>query len=198
MDIRSYYPNITSLHVYQVWSEVLKCSPPVAKLLTKLTTCDYHLPQGAPTSPALANLFLSSIYGPVLEECLKLGVVVTVWVDDLTFSGKNARGVMETVRQTLAAKGLKDSPKKRNILGPKHEKVITGVRLGKDGPRACRLKIREIRAGIFNLKLQKTTPRGRDKDIQSLQGKIAHIRSVCPQDATRLDLQLAALLTAKK
>ncbi len=194
MDIKSYYPNLTNIHVYKVWSEVLRCSPPVAELLTKLTTCDYHLPQGAPTSPALANLFLSSIYGPVLEACSKEGVVVTAWVDDLTFSGVNARGVMETVRRTLAANGFKDSRKKRIVLGPRNMKIITGVRLGKDGPRACRLKVREIRAGIFNLKLQKATSRGIDKDIQSLQGKIAHIRSVCPEDAVRLELQIAKLI----
>src|ERR1017187_9269827 len=69
MDIKSYYPNVTNAHIYKVWTEVLKCSPPVGRLLTKLTTCDFHLPQGAPTSPALANLFLASIYGPVLKAC---------------------------------------------------------------------------------------------------------------------------------
>ncbi len=150
--------------------------------------------QGAPTSPALANLLLSSIYAPVLEACSKEAVVVTVWVDDLTFSGKNARNVMETVRQTLAANGFKDSRKKRIVLGPQHVKLITCVRLGQNGPRACRLKIREIRAGIFNLKNQKTTSRGRDKDMQSLKGKIAHVRSVCPQDASGLEIQLSEIL----
>jgi RNA-directed DNA polymerase len=190
MDIKSYYPNVTTHHVYGVWRNVLGCSPEVAKLLTKLTTCAFHLPQGAPTSPALANLFLGAIYGPVLALASAKDITVTVWVDDLTFSGSSARQIMEIVRQTLAANGLKDSRKKRVILGPRDTKLITGVRLGKDGPRACRIKMREIRAGITNLSLGKLTEQGRERDIQSLTGKIAHIRSLCAADAVRLDTQL--------
>jgi len=195
MDIKSYYPNITNGQVYKVWCDVLGCSSRIARLLTQLTTCNYHLPQGAPTSPALANLFLSSIYGPVLEACSDKGIVVTVWVDDLTFSGDNAREVMELVRQTLASNGLKDSPRKRKILNPTSAKVITGVRLGRSRLRACKLKVREIRAGVHNLELGRVTPRGRAKDIQSLQGQIAYVRSICPSDAIPLEDALSRALS---
>jgi RNA-directed DNA polymerase len=194
MDIKSYYPSVTTRHVFNVWKHVLKCSTPVAELLTQLTTCDWHLPQGAPTSPALANIFLSSIYGPVLQACKEKEVVVTVWVDDLTFSGKDARDVMEIVRKTLAVNGLKDSRAKRKILDAKTPKVVTGVRLGSNKIRACKFKLREIRAGIHNVKVGKTTPRGRSKDIESLQGKIVYVRSLCPADALSLEAQLKIAL----
>src|ERR1019366_1543557 len=59
MDISSYYPSITCGHVYSVWRNVLNCPPPVARILTELTTFDFHLPQGAPTSPPIANIFLA-------------------------------------------------------------------------------------------------------------------------------------------
>jgi hypothetical protein len=130
MDVKSYYPNVTSRHVYFVWRQVLHYSPVISGLLTQLTTYDWHLPQGAPTSPALANLYLASIYTPVLEACSEQGIVATAWVDDLIFSGTNARSVMELVRQTLAANGFKLSSKKRIILNARKPKVITGVRLG--------------------------------------------------------------------
>lgn len=190
MDIKSYYPNITTHHVYRVWRSVLGCSPEIAGLLTRLTTCDYHLPQGAPTSPALANLLLASIYGPVLAACSEKGVTATAWVDDLTFSGFAAREVIETVRQVLAANGFKDSRRKRAVLGPRDPKVVTGVRLGKHGPRACRAKMSEIRAGIFNLSMGKVTANGLQHDLQSLQGKITHINSLCAADAKKLQDQL--------
>ena len=196
MDIKSYYPNITSHHVYRVWRGVLGCSPEVASLLTRLTTCAYHLPQGAPTSPALANLLLASIYGPVLAACSEKHLTASAWVDDLTFSGDNAREVIETVRQVLAANGFKDSRRKRAILGPRDTKVITGVRLGKHGPRACRIKMREIRAGIFNLSQGRVTANGLHHDIQSLQGKITHIDSLCKADAKRLQDQLNLVKSA--
>lgn len=194
MDIRSYYPNITTRHVYKVWRVVLGCSPPVASLLTRLTTCDFYLPQGAPTSPAIANLLLASFYGPVLKACTDKNVVVTVWVDDLTFSGDQAREVIEIVRQTLADNGFKASRKKLKILGPRAAKLITGPRLGRDSIRACKVKKAEVRAGIYNLQRGFLTKSGRAKDIQSLQGQITFIRTVCSADALKLQIQLEKAL----
>lgn len=190
MDIKSYYPNVTCKHVYGVFRDVLLCSPRIASLLTQLTTYDWHLPQGAPTSPALANLFLASIYGPVLEACKEKKLIVTAWVDDLAFSGDDARSVMELVRQTLANNGFKLSSKKCVILNPRSSKLITGVRLGDTQLRAPKNKLREIRAGIHNLQIGRLTDRGRAADLQSLKGKLMHIRSVCPKDAVGLESKL--------
>ena len=186
MDIKSYYPNITNKHIYSVWKDVLLCSPRIAGLLTQLTTCDWHLPQGAPTSPALANLLLASIYGPVLDACAQKNIVVTAWVDDLIFSGDEARSIMELVRQTLADNGFKLSAKKSVILNPRAAKVVTGIRLGKNQLRACRLMLRDIRAGIHNLEIGRVTNRGRAKDFESLRGKIIYIKSIFPPDAAPL------------
>jgi RNA-directed DNA polymerase len=130
MDISSYYPNITCTHVYFVWNFFLGCPPPIASLLTELTTFNYHLPQGAPTSPILANLLLASIYAPVCHASEIARLTITTWVDDLIFSGPSARTVMNTVRSVLASNGLRVAPEKREILGPHDEKVITGARLG--------------------------------------------------------------------
>jgi len=186
MDISSYYPNITNRQIFHVWKNVLLCSPRLARLLTKLTTYHGHLPQGAPTSPALANILLASIYSPILQACENNKVIATAWVDDLIFSGDQARTVMDIVRGTLAANGLRLSSQKTYILNARKAKVITGARLGKDGLRACKIKLREIRAGIHNLKCGRTTPLGRPKDIQKLRGQIAFIKSLCTSDAIRL------------
>jgi RNA-directed DNA polymerase len=193
MDLRSYYPNITNRHVFYVWNDVLLCSPRIAYLLTKLTTYDGHLPQGAPSSPAIANILLASIYSPILQKCEEKKVLATAWVDDLIFSGAEARAVMDVVRSTLAAKGLRLSTKKTCILNAHSAKVITGVRLGKAGLRACSSTLRDIRAGIFNLERDRVTPLGRTRDIQKLRGKIAFIKSLCPSDAIRLTESLDRL-----
>jgi RNA-directed DNA polymerase len=193
MDIRSYYPSITNRHVFNVWKDVLLCSPRLARLLTKLTTYDGHLPQGAPTSPALANIFLASIYSPILQACEDKGIAATAWVDDLIFSGSNARIVMEQVRNALAANGLRLSSKKTCILNARKPKIITGARLGKDGLRASKEKLREIRAGIHNLKCGRVTHLGQEKDIAKLRGKLAFVKSLCPSDAAPLIASLDRL-----
>jgi hypothetical protein len=192
MDIKDYYPSITSKHIYSVWSSTLHCSPPIASLLTKLTTYNWHLPQGAPTSPAIANLFLASIYGPVLNECEAKGVTVTAWVDDLIFSGENARSVMELVRKSLALSGLKLSSSKKEILGPRQSKTVTGVRLGANQLRAPSKSLRNLRAGIHNLRSGRYTERGREADVASITGQIAHVRFICPADGERLEYAFKA------
>jgi len=190
MDIESYYPNITARHVYKVWTAVLGCSPEIAALLTKLTTCNFYLPQGAPTSPALANLLLTSFYDPVVKICVDLGVTTTVWVDDLTFSGPRVREVIEPARQTFAANGLKISRQKLEILGPRDAKHVTGPRLGLEALRASSETLSDIRAGLFHLRCGRFTAKGKAKDVQSLQGKIAYVRSICPADAEVAEAEL--------
>ena len=195
MDVKSYYPSVTNHHVYDVWSRTLHYSPPIARLLTQLTTYNWHLPQGAPTSPALANIFLASIYGPVLEASSELNVVCTAWVDDLTFSGSKARSVMELVRKTLAANGFKMSSKKSIVLSGRDTKVITGIRLGAGRARAPKDKLHDIRAAIHKLEIGVISPRERGKYIESLRGRLNHIERICSADAARLIGKLELVLS---
>ena len=186
MDISSYYPNITCRHVYTVWHDVLGCPPPIAKLLTELTTFEWHLPQGAPTSPAIANILLASIYAPVCLASKRAGLTITTWVDDLIFSGPAAREVMETVRATLAAAGFKVAREKREILGPKSEKVVTGVRIGKTAPRASHKKMGELRAAIHRLTVGGVPTPEHDRYCQNLSARIAHLATIHKGDADKI------------
>ena len=62
IDVKQCFPSITNKHVYSVWSNLLGCCPPVAGLLTRLTTFERHLPQGAATTP-LTQKVISSLNG---------------------------------------------------------------------------------------------------------------------------------------
>ena len=191
MDISSYYPNVTCLHVYFVWNVVLGCPPPVARILTELTTFEWHLPQGAPTSPTIANILLASIYAPVCLVSKREGLTISTWIDDLIFSGPSARNVMETVRATLAANGFKVAPQKREIFGPKAEKLTTGVRLGRFQPRAPHKKMSDLRAAIHRLAVGGVDLEDIDKYRKNLSARIAHIASIHADDAARLKQQAA-------
>ena len=186
MDISSYYPNITCDHVYTVWRNVLNCPPPVARILTELTTFDFHLPQGAPTSPAIANIFLASIYAPICLTSEQKDLTITTWVDDLIFSGNAAREVMCKVREVLASNGLKDTPRKREIFGTKSAKIITGVRIGRFGARAPREKMSELRAALYRLATGKVKPKELERYRQNLVARIAHVASIHRGDAEKL------------
>jgi RNA-directed DNA polymerase len=61
-------------------------SSDVASILTKLTTHNGHLPQGASTSSTIANLVFTKTGDVIVEYCRQNGFRFSTYVDDLTIS----------------------------------------------------------------------------------------------------------------
>ena len=183
VDVRQCFPSITNLHVYRVWSDFLGCSPPVASLLTQLTTYNRHLPQGAPTSPLLANLFIWMIDEPVRRLCDQLLVVYSTWIDDLAFSGERARHMIEPTVALLASNGLRVKREKIKIMGSTATKLLTGTRLGPQRVRAPKEKISRVRSGIQKLRLGLVPAESAEHYILGLVGQIRFINQLCAKDA---------------
>lgn len=191
LDVRQCFPSITNVHVYRVWSEFLGCSPPVARLLTLLTTFDRHLPQGAPTSPLLANLFIWMIDEPIRTLCKRLLVGYSTWIDDLAFSGERARDLIEPSVSLLAANGLKVKRDKIKIMGPRAIKLLTGTRLGFSRVRAPKEKLSRVRSGINKLRTGLVTPEDAERYMLGLVGQLRFIDQLCPHDASTYARELA-------
>jgi hypothetical protein len=182
LDIRQCFPSITNLQVYRVWAELLGCSPPVAGLLTRLTTFRRHLPQGAATSPLLANLFIWMIDEPIRRKCHQLSVAYSTWIDDLAFSGENARDLIQPAVASLAAHGLRVKREKIRIMGPRAIKLLTGTRLGSQQIRAPKEKLSRIRSGIHKLRSGLVDERDAERFILGLVGQLRFIDQICPDD----------------
>jgi RNA-directed DNA polymerase len=183
LDVRQCFPSITNVHVYRVWSEFLGCSPPVAGLLTRLTTFDRRLPQGAPTSPLLANLFIWMIDEPIRRICDQLVVAYSTWIDDLAFSGERARDLIQPAVSLLAANGLKVKREKIRVMGPSAIKLLTGTRLGSAQVRAPKEKLSRVRSGIHKLRTGLVAPEDAERYILGLVGQLRFISQLCPHDA---------------
>jgi RNA-directed DNA polymerase len=194
MDIKSYYPSVTNDHVYRIWRYDLGCSHGVAKLLTRLTTYERHLPQGAPTSSVLANIYLSSVYGPILDQCAKLDVKTGAFVDDIVFSGgPAAKSMMQPTRKLLGRDGFSFSARKREVLGPRDSKLVTGIRDGSDGPRAPYKKLGDLRAGFHKLAIGVVPELEKTDYIKRLAARVSHVNKICPKDAARYIAMLEEL-----
>ncbi len=185
LDIRQCFPSITNRQVYQVWADLLGCSPPVAKLLTELTTFDRHLPQGAATSPFLANLFIWMIDEPIRQMCEQLSVTYSTWIDDLAFSGEMARELIQPAVSILAAHGLRVKREKIKIMGPNAIKLLTGTRLGSQRVRAPKDKLSRIRSGIYKLRSGLVDEQNVERFILGLVGQLRFIDQICPPDVSR-------------
>lgn len=193
VDIKSFFRTITNRQVYQVWRKVLNCSPNVAGLLTQLTTFERHLPQGAPTSSLLANLVLFSIDGPIREECASRGVSYSTWVDDLAFSGKEAREVIHAVVSSLRNAGFSISHKKLHVMGPGTRKVLNGVLMCRF-PNVLPERTTRLRSGIHKLRMGQVAVHEIGKYIRQMQGGILYVGSIAPRKADKLRNELEEVI----
>jgi RNA-directed DNA polymerase len=193
VDIAHFFPSVTNHQVYEVWRDLLGCSSRIARLLTRLTTFERRLPQGAPTSTLLANLVLLMMDEPIRSECESFGIRYSSWVDDLAFSSDNPRGILNTVIATLQKSGFTISRRKLAIMGPREPKILNGVLLG-NSPGIPRERISCIRSGIHKLRTRQVTASDVDNYVMSLRGSIAHVRSIAPQKAQKLSRLLDVVL----
>jgi RNA-directed DNA polymerase len=100
----------------------LGCTPDVARLLTMLTTHQHCLPQGAPTSPALANLYLrlSGAASRLLVLVERHDLRMTFFGDDILISGdRTLMGLTAHFAEIVESRGLRlNRNKTLPVAGP--------------------------------------------------------------------------------
>jgi retron-type reverse transcriptase len=192
LDIEDYFPSISGDRVFRLLCK-LGCSGGIARTLAGLTTFKDQLPQGAPTSQAIANLvFDQMIKKRIAPLCEQHQLELSVYGDDLTVSGsKRIIGLKRLVVKIIEDEGFKVSQKasKSQLLLPKDQKVVTGYVVGADRLDVSKARYREIRAIIHNcLKTGWATQYKCDVKTakQQLRGKIEYIRKVNPVRGEKL------------
>lgn len=76
-DLMSFFPSISHNQVFQMFLRE-GCTPAVARILTKLTTRQYQVPQGIPTSTLIANLVFKPIGAEIEQLALKTKNICTI------------------------------------------------------------------------------------------------------------------------
>lgn len=86
-DIRDCYPSITADMVRLALIGRLGVAPNLAALLAQILTRYGHLPQGAPSSPFLANVVLARFCDEATAFCFAQGLAFSIYADDVAISG---------------------------------------------------------------------------------------------------------------
>ena len=150
-DIRSFYPSISHRHVYRIFAQ-LGCTDRVAALLTKLTTHKYRLPQGAPTSPILANLYLrlSGLTTRLESIARQHHLAATIFGDDILVSGQvRFAGLEKYLSKMIADAGLRLNAEKTSMHGPGERRVALKLITNSRGaelnvPRSYRRRLQNL------------------------------------------------------
>lgn len=194
IDIRDCYPSMTNAMVFRVFRGPVGLGDNLAHTLTRLTTLGGHLPQGTPTSGALANLILSPV-DVILEQIAEgLRLVVTRYVDNIDFSGLRSREAILPTIVALQAAGFSVRHKKVMNAGYRRAHVVTGNLVDGCHLRLPRRKRANVRAAVYEIvqRYEDGLPIG-TKAMKRLRGRLPHLRTQGhPRDAERLAAQLVA------
>ncbi|EJC0563287.1 RNA-directed DNA polymerase [Enterobacter cloacae] len=127
-DIKAFFPSTTRLMIFSFFYSVMKMSCDVADLLSHICTCHDRLPTGSRISMPLAFFANSRMFDELNELCQKLKIEMTVYVDDLTFSGANVNRLFCAVTRKIISKhGHVMHPTKTKLYSKDKPKLVTGV-----------------------------------------------------------------------
>ncbi len=161
MDLKDFFPTVHYRRVKGLF-QYLGYNEEVASTLAGLTTYrpkldNGHvvwpgvLPQGAPTSPALANLVSRRLDARLGKLAEKYGATYTRYADDLTFSFREHPEIklgrfLWWVDGICQQEGFTERADKRRVLRSKHQQRVTGLVVNQkvNIPRDDRRKFRAI------------------------------------------------------
>jgi RNA-directed DNA polymerase len=149
MDLQDFFPSISYKRVKGVFQALgyaeaiatifaLICTEPTVEAVELdgqryfIATSDRHLPQGAPTSPAITNLLCRRLDKRLHNLAAQQGFTYTRYADDLTFStqGEAVRNVCNMLKQTqriVTHEGFTVHPDKTRVLRSSQQQEVTGV-----------------------------------------------------------------------
>lgn len=180
-DMEKFFQNITCKQVYNKFCAI-GAAPDVARVLTRFTTFKGRLPQGAPTSPMLANLVAGyggrfCLDGRLEGLSKKHGSDTGRWIDDIAVSGpEHVKKLKPTVQKIIEQSGFKPNPDKTRFASNKRSQVVT-KHLVNLKPNVTKEKKRQLRAMLHEYRSK--GPEMPDKS--SIRGKIAHFQSIDPE-----------------
>ncbi len=145
-DLRDFFPSVTRDRLDLTLAPHL-ADPQVRDLVLALATRHGLLPQGAPTSPHLANLAFAPADARLADLAAHHGLAYSRYADDLTFSGDTCpEDFAREVASLVEAEGFRLAPEKTRALGRHRRQQVTGlvVNEGARLPRELRRRIRAM------------------------------------------------------
>lgn len=157
-----------------------------------------HLPQGAPTSPALANLVAYGLDLRLEGVASRIGATYTRYADDLSFSGDAwisavlLRAVPEIVREC----GFALNTAKTRVQPASGRQVVTGIVVNAhlNLPRET---YDELKAIIHHLARAEDPRRSDPAFLRHIEGRVAWLEQINPRKGAKLRDRLADALTAE-
>ncbi len=194
--------NVVPMHE---WAAVPPARPPTLTAVTahhrlgrRLATP--HLPQGAPTSPALANLVAHRLDRRLAGLARSVGAMYSRYADDLVLSGdrelqRRARATRAAVAAIVADEGFVLHPAKSQLMHRAGRQRVCGMVVNV-APNLAREEYDRLRAILHDAAThgpEHANRAGLPNFRAHLTGRVAWASSLNPARGARLHAQLAAI-----
>lgn len=215
LDLENFYPSVRERRVNAIFRS-MGYPGEVAIWLTRLTTSALphdvplppgrgtaflrpywnlgrHLPQGAPTSPALANLAAYGLDVRLDGLTRAFGGTYTRYADDLTFSGdghflRSLKTFIPLAQQVIRREGFRVQTKKRRVRRAGSRLEVTGVVVN-EKVNVSRAEFDRLKATLHNCVTRGPASQNRenvDDFAAHLRGRIAHVANLNSAKGERL------------
>jgi RNA-directed DNA polymerase len=205
LDLENFFPSISYLRVKGIFAS-LGYSEAVATILGLICTepdvtqiemdgrnyylaqTERHLPQGAPSSPALTNLLCRRLDRRLQGLAQSRGFTYTRYADDLTFSTTNAEkmrdigNILQGVGSIVAHEGLTVHPDKTRVLRRSQQQEVTGVVVN-EKLNVDRATLKKFRATLYQIEKDGLAGKkwGKGEDVlMSIAGFANYVAMVDP------------------
>lgn len=222
VDLAAFFSSVTASRVYGLL-RTAGYPEPVAHTLTALLTTrtpadvlrgapdpyraallrQPHLPQGAPTSPALANLCAFRLDRRLAGLATRFGVAYSRYADDLAFSGdlseSRVRRLLAGVDGIVTEEGFRTHRGKTRIRGRADRQQLAGLVVNAR-PAVPREQYDRLRAVLHNAARDGLAAANRDghADFAAyLTGRVAWVEHRHPARDAKLHALLRAALSAR-
>lgn len=220
MDLRDFFPSIPVPRIHALF-ETLGYPEAVARILAGLCTNQVpmsvarpgavswiqaknlgvpHLPQGAPTSPSLANLCALHLDLRLDALAESVGGRYTRYADDIAISGdeilrRRVSRVSGLVSRIAIEEQFSVNHRKTRAMHRSHRQFLTGIVVN-EKTNVRRPEFDQLKAILTNCARHGPDSQNRDrrKDFRAhLEGRVAHVASLNPSRAMRLQSILATI-----
>lgn len=205
MDLRDFFPSLSGVRIQTIF-RTIGYPESVADLLggicttavpRAVTTIDLyrrpHLPQGAPTSPAIANICAYRLDCRLRAFAKAAGATYTRYADDLAFSGNEAfeRGVDRFLLHVAAIateEGFSVNHRKTRVMRQGVRQHLAGL-VTNARVNVMRQDFDGLKAILTNCIRYGPDSQNRDRHPrfrQHLEGRVSFVESINPEKAKRL------------
>lgn len=178
IDVENFFPSVKTKRCMYQLGRWYAWTPETYDWIEAVCFWDGCLPQGAPTSPVLANIYMHPFDIGMQRLADQLGVSYTRYADDLTLSGgdvlkERLNEILEQIDYELGLMDLTRNKKKTKLMPYYQRQVVTGVVVNNE-----RLTLsRKIKERLF----QELKGRPRASLTENELGYLEHVRHIDPK-----------------